>query len=142
MRVFITEQQCTDLLAAGGKAGLNYEFKIITKDLFENPVTAGEDRWDNAFIVKFDSGLTLRLVLVPIMFLSDDLVRWGTLTDNKDGTFKVMFTIDVAGTYLCHIMFRDTNSTYVTLKGTPFETIIIAGSDTHFGKSFSHCLCV
>ena len=68
MRVSITEQHCTDLLAAGGKAGLTYEFKIVTKDLFENPLKAGEDRWDNAFIVKFDSGLTLRLLLVPIMF--------------------------------------------------------------------------
>lgn len=93
---------------SGGKAGLTYQFKIKTFDVFGNEITSGESRWTNAFTVRFDSGSVL---------------RWGSVADDGNGLYTVTFNIDHAASYQCHVMVR-TGSSYVAIQGSPFTTVI------------------
>jgi len=106
---------------AGGQAGKQYKFIIECTDEFGNKLKS-KSKWTKATTT--DPTQTEAFMVKFVTALDQNKLYWGRVVDKQDGKFEVEFSIPVGAEYYTHIHLKQTETTYVSIKGSPFSTLI------------------
>jgi len=89
----------------GGKAGKQYHFRVVCQDAYGNEAK-------KKAVGGSTSPFNIKIVGVNGLF-------WGKAQADDDGRYTIYYTVPIGGTYEIHTQYRLTDTTYVSISGSP-----------------------